>query len=132
MESCLPRLASQQCRLNRSLHLRYVETRKFAALTVKRSKIMQSWEKSRHKLDPITGKPTTCSGKPSGVFVEKISCCQIRQREKMVSYSVTRGTSLTDGRSISRIFQTQSLSHYQTHMRYICGRKIIPSLQPKS
>ena len=48
--SCLPNLDSQQSRLNRSLHLRYVETRKSAALTVKRSKIMQSWEKSRHKL----------------------------------------------------------------------------------
>ena len=75
--------------------------------------------------------PTKCSGQPSGVFAARDPIVLDPSNTQMKSYSEMRRTFLAYGESISKIFQTESLSHHRTRMRYILGSKT-PALHPKS
>jgi len=82
---------------------------------------MQFWEIFGHKLD---------SSDWQTIQFSKDLFMQDPKKAKMV-YSTTSGTVFADGGSVSKIFQTLSLLHYQTHRSCVCRRKV-PSLQPKS
>ena len=103
------------------------EARKSANLTVKKPKL-QSWDNVGRKLDSNHWQPTKCLWGPFGISTAKHLILLDPSKIKMVSYSKMR-TFWEE--SVSKIFQTKSLQHHQTHEWYICVRKM-PSLQTKS
>jgi len=106
----------------------FAEARKSATLTVKKSKI-QSWDKFGHRLGSNYFQANKVFWQTIRSNHAKYLVLLDLSKIKMVPYSVMRRASLADGESISKNFQTQSLSHHWTDPRYMWWRKI-PSLLP--
>jgi len=104
LKSTPPKLTSWICpwlhiKADSSMHSRYAEARKSAALTVKSPKCNLERISDINWI-PITGKQTRRSGKQSGA---KDLILLDPSKTKMVSYSAMKKTSMVDGESILKI-----------------------------